>query len=66
MIIDTEFTITIKMSDMYLNDNLSEEERIESITKEGEKRLRYYLSGYLLDPDKKIIHKNVIINNLNK
>ena len=61
MIIDADISLTVKITGMYLNDTLSDEEKREIIIKEGEKRLRHYLSGYLLDPDKKIILKNLEI-----
>lgn len=63
MILDTEFSLSVKITDMYISDNLSEEEKKDLLIKEGEKRLRYYLSGYLLDPENKVINKNIIIHN---
>ena len=59
MTIDAEFTVKIKMSDMFVNNNMSGQELRKFITEEGEKRLRYYFSGYLLDPENKIIDKDV-------
>lgn len=59
MIIDAEFTVKIKLPNMPLSNNVSGLELRQRIMEEGEKRLRYYTSGYLLDPDAKIIKKEV-------
>lgn len=61
MKIEADFTITIKLSDVFMSNDSSDEEIKERVTLEGEKRLRYYLSGYLLDPEQKIINKEVSI-----
>jgi len=61
MKIEADFTITIKLFDVFMSNDSSDEEIKEMVTQEGEKRLRYYLSGYLLDPEKKIINKEVSI-----
>lgn len=59
MTIDAEFTIKIKMSGMFVTDKITGPEIKKMIQQEGEKRLRYYLSGYLLDPENKIIEKEI-------
>lgn len=64
MIVDAEFTMTIKISDFIVHSKLSEEERMKALIEEGEKRARYYLSGYLFDPNGKNMKKNVIIQNI--
>jgi len=61
MKIDADFTITIKLSDVFMSNDSSDEEIKGRVTQEGEKRLRYYLSGYILDPEQKIINKEVSI-----
>ena len=53
MNIDAEFTIKIKMDNMFVNPKLNGHELKAQIMQEGEKRLKYYLSGYLLDPENK-------------
>jgi hypothetical protein len=59
MFIDAEFKLTIKMSDMFMNPNQTEEEIRKKIKEEGEKRFRYYLSGYLFDPEGKSIGNEI-------
>lgn len=63
MIVDAEVSITIKLNDLYVHSKLTEEEIENTLLQEGEKRMRYYLSGYLLDPNGKVIDKKVIIKN---
>ena len=41
MNIDAEFKLTIKMSDMFILPNLTEEEIAQKIKEEGEKKFRY-------------------------
>lgn len=59
MTIDAEFTLKIKMPDMFVSPNITGPELKKMVQEEGEKRLRYYLSGYLLDPENKIIQKEI-------
>lgn len=59
MLIDAEFTIKIKMSDLYVKSDIIAPELRAKIIEEGEKRLRYYLSGYLLDPEGQIVKKDI-------
>lgn len=63
MIVDAEVSITIKLNDLYVHSKLTEEEIENTLLQEGEKRMRYYLSGYLSDPNRKVIDKKVIIKN---
>ena len=59
MIVDAEFTIKVKISDMIVNHNTSGHELKLKVKEEGEKKLRYYLSGYLQDPNNQIISNEV-------
>ena len=59
--VNADFTLTIKLGELFINPNSSDDEIELKLIQEGEKRLRHYLSGYLLDPDKKIILKNLEI-----
>ena len=59
MILDAEFIIKIKMSDLYMKSETIAPELRKKIIDEGEKRLRYYLSGYLSDPEGKIVEKDI-------
>lgn len=63
MIVEAEVSLTVKLNDLYLHSKLTEEEIEKTLILEGEKRIRYYLSGYLFDPDGKVIDKKVIIKN---
>jgi hypothetical protein len=57
--VDVEYTVKIKISEYFVNPKLTEDEQIEVLTKEGDRRLSYFLSGYLFDPEKKIITKEI-------
>lgn len=59
MVIDAEFTLKIKLNDLIVPSNISGFELKQRITEEGEKRMRYYASGYLKDPEGKVINKEV-------
>lgn len=59
MQIDAEFVIKIKLTDITVPNNISGIELKKRLHEEGEKRLRYYTSGYLLDPDGKVITKDI-------
>ena len=64
--VNADFTLTIKLGELFINPNSSDDEIELKLIQEGEKRLRHYLSGYLLDPDKKVIDKKVTIHNIKK
>lgn len=66
MLVDADFTLTLKLKDFFINPTSTEMEIEEIVTKEGQKRISYYLSGYLSDPDNKIISKSITINNIKK
>lgn len=59
MNIDAEFSIKIKLPGLYVSNKLTSHELKKIIEQEGEKRLRYYLSGYLRDPENKVIEKDI-------
>lgn len=60
------FTISVKLN-LVKYSTETDEEYIKRLGEEGRKRLSYYLSGYLLDPDRKIIEEKIEIdNNQNK
>lgn len=59
MVIDAEFTVTIKMKDLIFPNNISGFEMKQRIMEEGEKRMRYLASGYLKDPEGKTIQKEI-------
>jgi hypothetical protein len=63
MFVDAQYTVTIKITDFFVNSQLSEEEIGELLIKEGDRRVSHFISGYLFDPENKIISRNVIINN---
>jgi len=59
MLVDAEFTVKIKMTDLFVGSDLVPLDFRNKIIEEGEKRLRYYLSGYLKDPENKVIEKEI-------
>lgn len=52
---DCEYTITIKLNNLDMSKGHTEEQLREKIIEEGKMGLRTYLSGYLFDPEKKVI-----------
>jgi len=52
---DCEYTITIKLNDVYMRPGHSSDEFRDKIMYEGKKQIKQYLSGNLFDPEKKII-----------
>ena len=59
MKVSAEFTIKIKIDDFPFPNNVSSHEVKKKLFEEGEKRLRYYTSGFLLDPEGKVISKDI-------
>jgi len=59
MTVDAEFKLTIKINDMVVSNNISGFELKSKIMEEGEKRVRLLCSGFLQDPQGKVIHKDV-------
>jgi hypothetical protein len=62
MKIDCEYSLKVNL-EVILPDDCTKEEIDNKIKEEGTKRLRYYLSGYLLDPDKKFITDEIKLKN---
>ena len=59
MIIDAEFTVKIKMENLVFPNNISAFELKNTLLKEGDKRMKYLASGFLVDPDGKAVSKDV-------
>jgi len=59
MKVDAEFIVKIKMNDLIFANNVSGIEMRQRLLEEGEKRMRYFGSGYLQDPEGKVIKKEV-------
>ena len=59
MILDAELIIKIKMSDLHVKSDIIAPELRKKIIDEGEKRLRHYLSGYQMDPEGKMVEKDI-------
>lgn len=59
MTVDAEFTLKIKMKDLVFPNNITGIEMKQRLLEEGEKRMRYVSSGYLLDPENKVISKDI-------
>lgn len=47
------------MPEIIVPNNISGLELKKKLHEEGEKRLRYYTSGFLSDPDNKVISKDI-------
>jgi len=62
MKIDCEYSLKVNL-EVILPDESTKEEIDRRIKEEGTKKLRYYLSGYLLDPDKKVISDEIKLKN---
>jgi hypothetical protein len=58
---EVTYSLIINMKDFVRYSNESEEEYQHRVKLEGKKRIRYYLSGYLQDPENKIISEEVKI-----
>lgn len=52
---DCEYTITIKLDDVYMREGHSSDELREKITFLGKENLKKYFNNELFDPSKKII-----------
>ena len=59
MEVNAEFTMKIKIDDFPFPNNISAQEVKKRVLEEGEKRLRYYTSGFLLDPEGKVVSKDI-------
>ena len=52
---ECEYTVTIKLNDLYIGEGHSSDELRDEIIKRGREGLKKYFNGVLFDPDKKII-----------
>lgn len=59
---NVKFTLSVNLFNIFQYSNESDEHFEKRITEEGKKKLRYYLSGYLLDPNKKVFEERIEIN----
>lgn len=60
---DLTYSITIKLSGFPRYISETDYAYTERVKAEGKKRISYYLSGYLFDPDHKIISEEVSLDN---
>jgi len=52
---ECEYTVTIKLSNLYMKEGHSSDELRDEIKKRGKESLKKYFNGALFDPDKKVI-----------
>lgn len=62
---ETSYSIKIKMSGFLRYINESDENFEQRVKKEGKKRMQYYLSGYLFDPENENIFEEINFEKLN-
>ena len=55
---ECEYTVTIKLENIFMPPGHSSDELNDEITQRGRDNLRKYFNGALFDPDKKIIHED--------
>jgi hypothetical protein len=55
---DCEYTVTIKLSDVYMREGHSSDELREKIMLLGKENLKRYFNNTLFDPDKKVIFED--------
>lgn len=59
MILDAEFTVKIKMENLVFPNNISAFELKSKLLQEGDKRMKYLVSGFLVDPEGKAVSQEV-------
>ncbi len=59
MILDAEFTVKIKMENLVFPNNISAFELKKKLFEEGDKRMKFLASGFLVDPDGKAVSRDV-------
>jgi hypothetical protein len=59
---EISYSITIKLTNQLKYSNETDEMFEKRVKEEGKKRLRYFLSGYLYDPENKVFFEKVTIN----
>lgn len=58
---EISYTLKIKMPSFIRYSNESDEDYEKRVLKEGKRRATYYLSGYLLDPDHKVVFETTTL-----
>ena len=59
---ETTYTLTVKIQNIIRFSSESDSEYEQRVLEEGKKRARYYLSGYLKDPNNEVVFETVSIN----
>lgn len=59
MILDAEFTVKIKMENLVFPNNISAFELKSKLLQEGDKRMKYLASGFLVDPEGRVVSQEV-------
>lgn len=59
MIIDAEFTLKIKMENLDFPNNISAFELRKRLLEEGDKRVKFFSSGFLMDPEGRAISQDI-------
>jgi hypothetical protein len=59
MILDAEFTVKIKMENLVFPNNISAFELKSKLLQEGDKRMKYLASGFLVDPEGRAVSQEV-------
>lgn len=55
---ECEYTVTIKLDDVYMREEHSSDELRDKIMLLGKENLKRYFNGVLFDPSKKIINED--------
>lgn len=56
---EVEYSITIKMDDIFMPPGFTDEEMKMVVEQRGRDNLKKYFNGALFDPDKKIIFEDI-------
>jgi hypothetical protein len=56
---ECEYTVTIKLDDVYMKEGHSSDELQEEIKLRGAENLKRYFNGVLFEPEKKIIFEEI-------
>lgn len=59
-----EYTLKIKLSNIFLLNGLSDKEINDKIIEVGKREASKFLSGYLIDPEKKTIEEKITYKEL--
>lgn len=59
MIIDAEFTLKIKMENLDFPNNISAFELRKRLLEEGDKRVKFFSSGFLMDPEGRVVSQDI-------